>query len=94
MYMRGRTAKTGAGRRGVVAGRRGVGAGRRGDGRWETVGWEKNSLGKKLMLYMVGDGRTGVGGGLETVRWEMGESTPCPPLIYIQLLNTFQLLTY
>ena len=37
----GRTAKTGAGRQ--------MG------GSWERVGWDKNNLGRKLMLY---DGRT------------------------------------
>ena len=43
-------------------------------------GWEKNSLGRKLMLYV---------GRLENRGWEMGESTPCPPPLIRYNLNSF-----
>ena len=91
--MRGRTTKTGAGRRGwelgdegVGAGRQGVGIGRRGVGAgrrrgWRQWEWEKNSLGRKFTLY--GWGWENGGGGWETLGWEIGESTPCQPLLYV-----------
>ena len=31
------------------------------------------------------------GGSRETVGWEIGESTPCPPPLYCDVLNTFLL---
>ena len=65
--MRGRTAKTGAGRQGVRAGRRGSRS-------WETKGWDLADSGWEKIDAMVGDWRMG-GGRWETVAWKMGEST-------------------
>ena len=103
IYLRGKTAKTGAGRRWVGAGRQGVGAGRRG---WELVdkgmgagrrgvgagrrGWELGDGGwEKQMFY--GEGRVGAGRHWGW-RWEM-VPPPSPPLIFIFYETTIWLIS-